>query len=226
MQMYNFKDIRAVIFDMDGLLLDSESVAMSTFIDSCREHGIEPDIKVYYKCVGTNEAGTRAVLTKGYGPDFPFDAVFTLWNKKYWDAALNKPIPVKAGALNLLHYLGNRKCRKAVVTSTRREKAIRMLSNANLIDNFEFVLCGDEIIKGKPDPEMYLTGCNKLKEQPADCLALEDSDNGVLSAFNAGMTVIQVPDMVGPGDKVKALGHRVVSSLTEVEELLRAGVSL
>ena len=226
MQMSDLKNIKAVIFDMDGLLLDSESVAMSTFIDSCREHGIEPDIKVYYKCVGTNEAGTREVLTRGYGPDFPFDTVFTLWNKKYWDAALNRPVPVKAGAIDLLLYLGIEKIRKAVVTSTRRGKAIRMLSNANLLDFFEFVLCGDEINKGKPDPEMYLTGCNKLLEQPADCLALEDSDNGVLSAYNAGMNVIQVPDMVAPGDKVKALGHRVARSLAEVEELLRAEAGL
>jgi HAD superfamily hydrolase (TIGR01509 family) len=225
-RMPNLKNIKAVIFDMDGLLLDSESVAMSTFVDSCREFGIEPDIKIYYRCVGTKETELKEILAKGYGPDFPFDAVFTLWGTKFWDAALNKPLPLKAGALELLQYLGKTKFRKAVVTSTRREKAVRMLSNAGLLDFFEFVLCGDEVKNGKPDPEIYLTGCIKLGVQPASCLALEDSNNGVLAAFNAGIKVIQVPDMVEPSERVKALGHRIMRSLFEVEEWLRGEAGL
>jgi HAD superfamily hydrolase (TIGR01509 family) len=221
--MPNLKNIKAVIFDMDGLLLDSERVSLSTFVESCRECGFEPDIKIYYKCIGTNGDGTREVLTKGYGPNFPYDTIATLWHAKFYEETLSRPIPLKTGVINFLEYLETAGIRKAVVTSTRRENAVKMLSNANLIGFFEFVLGGDQIKKGKPDPEIYLTGCSQLGEQPADCLALEDSDNGVLAAFSAGMTVIQVPDIIGPGEKVKVLGHRIVNSLSEVEELLRGG---
>jgi len=96
-----------------------------------------------------------------------------------------------------------------------------MLSNADLLGFFEFVLGGDQIKNGKPDPEIYMTGCSKLGVQPAFCLALEDSDNGVLAAFNAGMSIIQVPDLIVPSERVKPLGHRIVGSLFEVEKLLR-----
>ncbi len=219
--MSNLKDIRAVIFDMDGLLLDSERIAMLTFAESCRECGYEPNLKVYHKCIGTNEAGTREVLTREYGPDFPFDDINKRWDIKYREGILNMPVPLKSGTTGLLEYLKDEGIRIAVVTSTHRKNAEKMLSNADLLNYFEFVLGGDEIRKGKPDPEIYLTGCSRLGERPADCLALEDSDNGVMSAFNAGMTVIQVPDLSEPSEKVKALGHRIVKSLAEVEGLLR-----
>jgi HAD superfamily hydrolase (TIGR01509 family) len=221
MQMSNFKNIKVIIFDMDGLLLDSESVAMTAFVESCRECGFEPDLKIYYKCIGTNSNERREILTRGYGQYFPYDAVSILWQKKLLEEILLKPIPLKVGVSPILEYLEANDIRKAVVTSTRYESAVRMLSNAGLADYFEFVLGGDQITKGKPDPEIYLTGCKRLGEQPADCLALEDSDNGVLAASSAGMEIIQVPDLIEPSEKVKALGHRIVKSLLEVKELLK-----
>jgi HAD superfamily hydrolase (TIGR01509 family) len=110
--------------------------------------------------------------------------------------------------------------KKAVVTSTNHSLAVKILTNAKINRYFDFVLGGDQISKGKPNPEMYLTACERLGEKPGDCLALEDSDNGVISAFEAGLTVIQVPDLVEPSAKVKALGHKVMQSLEEVLALL------
>jgi HAD superfamily hydrolase (TIGR01509 family) len=221
MQMSDLKNIRAVIFDMDGLLLDSEPVGLSAFVESCRECGYEPDTRVYYKCIGTNYAGTKEVLTREYGPGFPFDDIYPIWHKKYREGITSVPMPLKPGARDILNYLETEGIKKAVVTSTRQETASKMLSNTNLLDYFEFVLGGDQIEKGKPDPEIYLTGCRRLGEEPTHCLALEDSDNGVLAAYSAGVEVIQVPDLIEPSDRVKALGHRIVRSLGEVERLFR-----
>jgi HAD superfamily hydrolase (TIGR01509 family) len=211
----------AVIFDMDGLLFDSERIALSTFIESCRECGFEPDVNVYYRCIGGNEARTREILVEGHGDGFPFEAVDRLWHQKYEELALTRAFPLKAGALDLLRYLDGLRKRKAVVTSTGHASAVRKLANADLLGYFEFVVGGDQIARSKPDPEIYLTACRRLGKEPSDCLALEDSDNGVLAAFSAGLAVIQVPDLLRPSDRIRALGHTVVNSLADVQGILR-----
>ena len=215
----------AVIFDMDGLLLDSETIALATFIEACREIGFEPsDMGPYFRCIGTNRATTREILIEGYGDDFPLDTISQIWGEKYHRETLTKPIAKKEGALKLLKYLEGEVVKKAIVTSTRKENALIKLINAELLNYFTFVLGGDEITNGKPHPEMYLTAAEKLGAAPAACLAIEDSDNGVLAAFNAGMVVIQVPDLKPPSDEIRALGHIIAASLIDVEGMLRGSV--
>ena len=215
---------KAVVFDMDGLLIDSEAIALAASIEACREYGFELDISVYYRCIGTNNALAREILTVGHGSDFPYDLISKLFEEKYYNEVLNKPVPLKTGVLDLLKYLEKERVKKAVVTSTNHSLAVNELTNAKINRYFDFVLGGDQISKGKPNPEMYLTACERLREKPGDCLALEDSDNGVISAFEAGLTVIQIPDLVEPSAKVKALGHKVMQSLEEVLALLGYGV--
>lgn len=221
MKGFMINSINAVIFDMDGLLLDSERIALSTFIDSCRKHNFEPNIEVYYKCIGTNASKTKEILLEGYGKDFPYKAITELWVKKNHEETLNKSIPIKKGALSLLQYLEQKGVKKAVATSSRKKNALIKLSNAKLLHFFDIVLGGDQVLNGKPNPEIYLTASQKLNEEPIRCLALEDSDNGVLAAYNAGLTVIQVPDLKEPSAKITNLGHTVVKSLVEVEHILK-----
>ena len=216
--------IKAVIFDMDGLLLDSESISLSTFITACRECDFEPDLEVYYKCVGTTYDKAKEILQEGYGSAFPLEMITRRWEKKYAEEQLDGYIPLKAGVLNLLQYLGRKGLRRAVVTSTYKEYALKKLANAGIISRFELILTGDEIIHPKPHPEIYLTACRRLKEEPVNCLALEDSDAGVLAAFNAGLKVIQVPDLLQPSPEVKALGHKIVKSLEDIEIILEHGM--
>ncbi len=217
MRASNLKNIRAVIFDMDGLLLDSEKIALATFVEACRENNYEPDVSIYYKCIGTTPSRTREILMDAYGSAFPYKTVSELWRLKFNERALNQPIPLKDGVLDLLRFLERKEdLRKAVVTSTYQEPARKMLTNANIVQFFEFILGGDQIRHGKPDPEIYLAACHKLNEEPGNCLALEDSNNGVLSASAAGLKVIQVPDLIEPSVNVKALGHTIVRSLSDV----------
>ena len=211
---------QAVLFDMDGLLLDTETIALAAFIEACREYGFELDISVYYRCIGVNNTRARDILIAGHGSDFPVDLIDKRFEKKYHNEVLNKPVPLKTGALKLLQYLEQERVKRAVVTSTNHAMALRILTNAQINHYFGLVLGGDQISQGKPDPEMYITACERLGENPGDCLALEDSDNGVISAFKAGLTVIQIPDLVEPSAKVKALGHKVMQSLEEVLALL------
>jgi HAD superfamily hydrolase (TIGR01509 family) len=206
---------------MDGLLLDTEKISLSTFLEACRHHGYQPDVQVYYKIIGTTSQKTHEVLMEGYGPDFPLEAIFGHWRQNYRVQAIEQPVPVKEGVLNLLSYLEDEAIRKIVVTSTQRANAERMLANAQILSRFEFVMGGDQISKGKPDPEIYLTACRKLGAVPAHCLALEDSENGVLSAFRAGLIVVQVPDLLPPSDAVRSLGHCIVGTLSEAKMIIQ-----
>jgi HAD superfamily hydrolase (TIGR01509 family) len=212
--------MNAVIFDMDGLLLDTERIALTTFVDSCKAFDFNPDLQVYYQCIGRTLPATRKILKDGYGESFPLDSVLETWSKKHYEETSHKPIPLKAGATNLLRHLEKEGVKKIVVTSTFHQTALRWLGNADILHYFDFVLGGDQVLNGKPNPEIYLTACQRLNEKPSNCLALEDSDNGVLSATDAGLVVIQVPDLIQPSTKIRFLGHRIVKSLNEVETVL------
>jgi HAD superfamily hydrolase (TIGR01509 family) len=215
-RMSKIKKYQAAVFDMDGLLLDSERIALKTFISACNEYGFDPDVEVYYRCIGSNDIKTRQILIEGYGEQFPYEKIAKQWHNKYESEAENHPFPLKPGVNELLTLLEKQEIKIACATSTRHASAERKLANAGLLPYFDFIVGGDEIIKCKPDPEIYLKSCQKLGALPAECLALEDSDNGVLSAFAAGMQVVQVPDMLQPAEKVRALGHCIVSSLIDV----------
>lgn len=211
----------AVVFDMDGLLLDSETVALATFGEACREVGFEFNTSVYYRCIGVDGKRARQILAEGHGKDFPLEAVYEIWRKKMKQATAEKPMPLKPGAISLLSLLESKGIEKAVVTSTDTAMARHELDLAGVSQYFSFILGGDQVAAGKPHPEIYLKACDRLEESPSRCLALEDSDNGVRAAFGAGLNVVQVIDLVQPSAEVRALGHRIVNSLSEVEEMLR-----
>ena len=220
------KNIKAVVFDMDGLLLDTERISQSTFVEACRENGFEPDINIYHRCIGTNSVRTKEILMEGYGPSFPYDAVTGCWQEKFNKEAYEKGVPLKSGVMELLGFLKQNKVRMVVVTSTRRDTAVRGLAKAGILNQFEFIMGGDQIAKGKPHPEIYQKACRELDLIPQECLALEDSDNGVRSAGGAGLQVIQVKDLLEPSAEVRALGYPLVNSLLDVQTYLKYQFSL
>jgi HAD superfamily hydrolase (TIGR01509 family) len=218
-RIQNMKRVKAVTFDLDGLLLDTETVALETFVEACRANHFEPDTSVYCRCIGTTYSDVETILKTGYGADFPFDAVMALWNRRYAEEALHKPVPLKEGVLRLLRRLEMLGIRRAIVTSSKTVSAQRKLKNAGILDFFSVIVCGDQISKGKPDPEIYRTASEMLGEDPSVCLALEDSDNGVRSAIQAGFIVIQIPDLREPEEDVRRMGHSILKSLLDVEAL-------
>ena len=211
---------RAFIFDMDGLLLDTERLCMETFFKACRQHDVEADRKVYLRCIGTRGEMTREILIDGHGEDFPIDAVSETWWALYDDHVLHRPVEKKPGAAELLEFLSTGGWPVGLATSTRTATAERKLELAGLADHFAHIVGGDQVQRGKPDPEPYLTAAARLGVDPVDCFVMEDSENGVRAAVAAGCYVIQVPDLVPPTDELRALGHRVLNHLGEVMALL------
>jgi beta-phosphoglucomutase-like phosphatase (HAD superfamily) len=213
---------KAVIFDMDGLLLDSQRIATEAYIAAFKQMGLKADMALYYQCVGTNVDATRKIMVAGLEPDFPLDEMFGLWEENYIAAAILKPVPVKTGACELLTFLSDQKIPCAVATSTEHQYAVTKLTNANIYHFFDHISAGDHVASSKPDPEIYRLAADRLEIDPIDCLALEDSDNGVRAAHGAGMTVIQIPDIVDPKDEILMLGHQIASSLHDILTQLKS----
>jgi len=207
---------KAVFFDMDGLLLDTERIALKTFAESCKILNIEYDVSIYCQCIGTNNEKTREILVKNFGPEFSYDDFTELWFKKFKEETIDRPVSLKDGVGKLLEKLKSTSIPLAVATSTAYDEAVNKLKNVNLLDYFRFVIAGDQIKKCKPDPEIYLKAAKKIGAYPSQCLALEDSENGVKSAVSSGMTVIQVPDLVQPSKEILALDHLIFESLDDV----------
>ncbi len=211
----------AVVFDMDGLLFDSERIARDGFLEACRDHGVEPDPDLFRRCLGTNEAHTRGLLVEAYGAEFPLEAMMTTWDLYCETHLVRRPPPMKPGAITLLATLRRHAIPCALATSTDRAKASAMLEAAGLGERFPIRVCGDEVVRSKPDPEIYGIAVARLAAEPQQCWALEDSANGVRAAVAAGLEVIQIPDLVPPEPEIRALGHQILRSLHEVDERLR-----
>lgn len=206
----------AAIFDMDGLLLDSERIALKTFEETCEILNVEYDMSIYFKCIGTNNEKTREILVNGFGPAFSYEDFTELWFQKFEKESIDRPVPLKDGAERLLKKLKSISMPLSVATSTAHDDAVHKLRKANILDYFSFVVAGDQIENCKPDPEIYIKAASRLGEDTERCIAFEDSENGVKSAVASGMTVIQIPDLVQPSNEIKALGHLIFKSLNDV----------
>lgn len=211
----------AVVFDMDGLIFDTERLWMAAMIETLAAHGHEIGPDFYLTVVGTPWLRIRERLIERFGPDLPADAIGLAWTDRFV-VLCRKRLALKAGVIELLDLLDARGIPAAVATSSPKHLAVEHFDGAGLTARFRHILAPGDYESGKPDPAPYLAAAQKLGVQPSDCLALEDSHNGVRSAASAGMMTVMVPDLVGPTDEVSALCLGVGRDLHQVRESLVA----
>jgi len=220
-QISNFEGI---VFDMDGLLLDTERISYRSFLETCQEYGfnnIKQTEAVYRQCIGCNSTRLQLILKDEFGPMLPND-FYRRWREIYGHDVYQKAPPIKKGVLPLLQFLQSKNLPLAVATSTKFSNAIKKLKSTNLLAYFRTVVGGDQVRESKPAPEIYQKAAQLLQVSADSCLALEDSSNGVRSAHQAGMFVIQIPDMLPPPDSVQKLKRWIsLPSLIEVHQLLQ-----
>jgi HAD superfamily hydrolase (TIGR01509 family) len=206
----------AVIFDMDGLLLDSERVLMEVQERVFAELGLEWRREECMKAVGLSAADSDELWMKVYGPDHPIDLVRTRCTELYEEAIHTGAIPTKPFVRELLDHLDALRIPRAVATSTVRFHAEAKLARTHLLPRMNALACGDEVMRCKPAPDIFELAAARLGVQARDCLVLEDSNTGVRAAVAASMQVVMVPDLVRPDPDIRRLGVPCAESLKDI----------
>ena len=195
--------IKAIIFDKDGTLHDTEKVYMQAWKAAAAEFGV-PDIENTVKdCTGTNIPFIAEYWAKKY-PDVPFEEYLPR-RQYYYFGILEQGIPVKEGAYELLTYLRAKGYKVGMATSTPWDTVKDHLERTDMMRYFDTVVTGDMIEHGKPAPDIYLLAAERLGVDPADCIGVEDSPNGVRSIHAAGMRAVMIPDLVEPTPELEEL---------------------
>jgi len=213
--------VRAVVFDMDGLLFDSESVYRDAMMATARDAGFEMPEALFLKLVGIPWAGNVILLLEHYGADFDHEA-FRKEATRRFHVVADAEICLKAGVVEILDALDSFDLPRAIATSSLPHTVEHHLGQHGLLDRFDALVAQGDYARGKPAPDPFLTAAARLGVAPGDCLALEDSHNGVRAAHAAGMMTVMVPDLLHATEEMETLCVRIARDLHEVREMLEA----
>ncbi len=209
---------RAVVFDLDGLLIDSEQLVFDAMVASAPKFGRVMDMATFLTLVGLPRAANDMQLLNHYGADFPVNA-FNAAVSAHMNAEREAVAALKTGVGEVLDALDTHALPRALCTSSGREWVDRHFVAHDLARRFNAIVARGDYMNGKPAPEPYLKAAAILAIDPADCLALEDSHNGVRAAHAAGMMTIMVPDLLAPTEEMHAKCVRIATSLHDVAAL-------
>jgi HAD superfamily hydrolase (TIGR01509 family) len=207
-----------VIFDMDGLMLDTESPVITLWAQAGKPLGWDISPEVVIRTLGIDSEGVRTIFLKEYGPDFPYERIRDEFRRLYY-MEFEKSVPHKHGLIFLLDHLSFLGIPLAVATSARREVADWKLRKAGILDRFAALACGDEVSNGKPAPDIFLLAAEKLGQKPFDCVGFEDSPAGLQGLHAAGIRSVFVKDLAEPPPEIRATVWRCCADLAEAAEL-------
>lgn len=212
--------MKAVVFDMDGVLFDTESVCMKAWDYAGELMGVGKAGYMVLKTLGMKAEMAIEILRNEFGENF--DAVkFKQTGRDYsYDYFNAYGVPEKPGLYEILDYLKKKGYKIALASSTNSQSVYHHLKEKDIESYFDAVICGDMVEKSKPEPDIYLKACKELNENPADCVAIEDSKNGLLSAHRAGMQVIMVPDLWQGEAETDSFLMAKCKNLTEIMTVL------
>jgi HAD superfamily hydrolase (TIGR01509 family) len=209
----------AVVFDMDGLIFDSEALYQEAMVAVAAEAGVAMTTGLFLHMVGRPWVANRHFLMHHFGPEFAVDSFGAAWSAQFHRMAPTR-LALKTGVLDVLDILDAMRLPRAIATSSMRNNVHQHLAAFDLGRRFDAIVAHGDTLRGKPDPDPYLLAAERLGVEPGLCVALEDSHNGVRSAASAGMMTIMVPDLLPPTDEIRGLCVCVAPDLTWVGRLL------
>lgn len=215
--------IVAVVFDMDGVLFDTERIGVQCWTEAAEPTGLQNAREIARMCIGRTIPGTKEVFMEeaakqGVALDFEKlheDCARLILEKEEQDG-----LPEKPGVHEILEYLKEKKIPVALATSSKKAIVLSHLAKSGITEYFQKIITGDMVSHGKPAPDIYLKACEELGAAPETVIAIEDSFNGIRSASAAGMHPIMVPDQLQPTEEILLLAEAKCDSLSDVKKLL------
>lgn len=214
--------IKAIIFDMDGLMIDSERVTFECYQERLKDMNLTMDEEFYKTLLGKPIKGIYQRFYDVYGNDFPIQNVIQDVHQLMAERFETEGVPVKKGLVELLHYLKDNNYKTIVATSSNRDRVDKILAQAKITEFFDDSICGDEVAKGKPNPEVFLKSCQKLGVNVDEAIVLEDSEAGIQASYDANIKVICIPDMKYPEKQYEEKTFKILKDLTEVTAYLKS----
>ena len=214
--------IKAIIFDMDGLMIDSERVTFECYQERLKDMNLTMDEEFYKTLLGKPIKGIYQRFYDVYGNDFPIENVIQDVHQLMAERFETEGVPVKKGLVELLQYLKDNNYKTIVATSSNRDRVDKILAQAKITEFFDDSICGDEVTKGKPNPEVFLKSCQKLGVNVDEAIVLEDSEAGIQASYDANIKVICIPDMKYPEKQYEEKTFKILKDLTEVTAYLKS----
>ena len=211
-------NLKAVVFDMDGLMFNTEWVIRYSWEITGKEIGYENFGKNIFNALGMNYNRRKEYFLGKYGEEFDFEGFVDRYREVSSDYLAKNGIPVKNGLKNILEFLKDNGIKMAVATSSSRKYAMSKIESVGIEGYFDTIICGDMVTKSKPDPQIYKMACDGLGVDYASCIAFEDSPNGIRSAYVAGMNPIMIPDLLA--DAPKEVEEMLVAKLEDLDEAI------
>lgn len=214
--------IQGVIFDMDGLMLDTESLAIPAWLKAGTTYGYPITEEHVAHTFGFSVKSMQEYFISLFGDEFPFEETLQIRKDYVNDWIDEHGVPFKTGLLQLLPFLKNSGYKIAVATSCDLERVTRYFHQGGIMDYFDSIVTGEMVPRSKPHPDIFLKASENLGLDPSVCLGLEDSPAGLESIFRAGMTAVMIPDKIPYSDALKPFTSIVLNDLSEVISYLKS----
>lgn len=209
-----------IIFDMDGVIFDSERIVHEEWLKIAEKYGLENFDEVYHKCIGANAVAVEKLFKDYYGDNFPYHEYHRERSENYHRKYDGGKLPLKPGVRELLGYLKAEGWYITLASSTRSEVVIKQLKDANLYCYFNKVVCGDMVTRSKPFPDIFIEAVKDVYSSGDEVFVIEDSYNGIRAAKNGNFTAIMVPDLLPPNEEMEKLADYIFNDLIEVKNFL------
>ena len=205
---------------MDGLMFDTETLTYELQKPILKEWGVDYTLDWYKQTIGKRMEDIIPLFKDLCAEDFDYSEFRARCRQAYTEYTNKNGVPIKGGLFELLDFLKSKGIKTALCTSTTEASATRTLRISGTLPYFDELVCAEDVKRGKPYPDPFLKAAEKLGIKPENCLVLEDSLNGIKSAYTAGMITVMIPDLIEPTEEIKPMCYRIVPSLNEVIQLI------
>lgn len=211
---------KAVIFDMDGVIFDTEKVYLDIWIEVFEKYGYKMTKELYVNVMGTGRKNVIKTFLENFGDDLPIEKMYEEKDNQLFYIIENQGIPLKEGVKELFSMLKEKDYKIALATSAKKERVEKQIKDKWLKESFDAIVCGDDVEKGKPSPDIFLKAAKKIDVEPENCFVVEDSPAGIKAAFSGGMKGIHVEDLKVADEEILKYCQKNFKNLQEIKKYL------